>query len=64
MKTKTVKVTYKFKIGYDHESHLKQITKDLMDDPIFEMRGAGVVGNKAYSYSCKRVGKGKVEPCK
>ena len=60
-KTKTVNVTYSFRVRYEHEDHLKSILKDLERAPIFEMGGAGMIGNESYGYSCKLVGKGVVQ---
>ena len=38
---KIVEVAYKFKIEYKHEDHLKSIKKDLRNNPIHDMGGAG-----------------------
>lgn len=62
MQKTTVQVTYTFKIEYEHEEHLKSVIKDLGRAPIYEISGAGMIGNKSYGYSCKRVGKGVVKP--
>ena len=56
---KKVKVVYAFEIRYEHEKHLKSIEAELLKQPILEMNGAGIVGENAYSYSCKRIGNGK-----
>ena len=58
MKTKVVEITYKFKIKYGHIDLLKRIMRDLRKEPIYDMGGASIIDGEAYSYSCKRVGKG------
>lgn len=60
-KKKTVKVQYEFEIEYEHKDHLKHILNDLEKEPINSRCGAGVASDqKVYSYSCKRIGNGKI----
>ena len=59
MKTKVVEITYKFNIKYGHINLLKRIMRDLKKEPIYDMGGASIIDGEAYSYSCKRVGKGR-----
>jgi len=63
MKNKVVEITYRFKIKYGHTDHLKRIIRDLREEPVNDMSGAGIGGDgsdgKIYSYSCERIGKGR-----
>lgn len=60
MEKKIVEVAYKFEIKYENEKHLNNIIKELKDTPIFDLGGAGIIDGKAYGYSCKRKGKGRI----
>ncbi|KKM04157.1 hypothetical protein LCGC14_1767090 [marine sediment metagenome] len=56
MKTKIIKVTYRFKVSYSHIDHLKSFINDLKRAPIHEQGGV----DKEGLYSCERVGIGKL----
>jgi hypothetical protein len=62
MMKKTIYMIYKYMVEYEHADHLKDICDDLKDVPLNAMSGAGVASDgNVYSYSCDRVGKGKVK---
>lgn len=56
-----ITVQYTYEIEYKHKDHYLVIRKELEERPIVEISGAGVASNKKiYSYSCKRIGDGKI----
>ncbi len=57
MKTKTVKMTYRFKISYSSIDQLKSFIKDLEKAPIRSSYGFTEGG----PYGCEQVGKGKLQ---
>jgi len=61
MKKRIVRVTYKFEVRYEHDEHRDNIIRELLNDPIFDMSGAGIASDeRCYGYECRRIGKGKV----
>lgn len=55
---KIVEVTYKFRVTAKDEKSLKEAISDLKESPIYDGCSAGDFGY----YSCKRKGKGVVQP--
>ena len=57
MKTKTVRVTYQFKISYSHIDQLKSLIKDLEEAPIPSQYGF----DKDGLHGCEQIGRGKLQ---
>lgn len=56
MKRKTVDVlvTYKFRVSYSHDEHLRNIEHELKSHPLMEICGAGVVSDgTVHGYTCR-----------
>jgi len=61
MKKRKIKIEYTFLLEFEHDKHFEEMKKELLKGDVCESFGAGVVDDKVYSYSKKRiVGSGRV----